>query len=237
MRRFDPHARMPSIDRRRWLGTAIATAVAATGIGGYAFGADTSGPVILVLGDSLSAGYGLPQGTGWVDLLTSEMARATPAFKVVNASVSGETTLGGRNRLPALLAQHRPAVVVIELGANDGLRGTDLATTRRHLEAIVAAAQGAGARTLVIGMRLPPNYGPQYTQGFFDLFGAVAKRTGSGHVPFLLDGIAENRAAFQEDGIHPRADVQPRLLDNVRPALLPLLAPAPPAAKPKKHRA
>jgi acyl-CoA thioesterase-1 len=236
-----PSAMQTASARRRFGMRAIGMATlvcAATWMGGAdwlgavdAQAAESVGSTVLVLGDSLSAGYGLAQGRGWVDLLAAEMARDFPGFKVVNASISGETTLGGLNRLPALLAQHRPAVVVVELGANDGLRGTDVATVRRQLAKIVELSQRAGAATHVIGMRLPPNYGPTYTDQFFALFGSVAKASGSAYTPFLLDGIAEVRAQFQDDGIHPRAEAQPRLLANVRPALLPLLRTPAPAAK------
>ena len=173
--------------------------------------------VVLVLGDSLSAGYGLPAGRGWVDLLAQRVSRDSPGYRVVNASISGETTEGGRNRLAPLLARHRPAVVIVELGANDGLRGTDLTVT----------SQGAGARTLVIGMRIPPNYGPDYTTRFATLFGEVASETKSALVPFLMDGFAERRDLFQEDGIHPAVAAQPLMLDTVWPKLRPLLAKPP----------
>jgi acyl-CoA thioesterase-1 len=180
-------------------------------------------PVVLVLGDSLSAGYGLPQGKGWVDLLRGKIEAERYGFKVVNASVSGETTLGGRNRLPALLKAHRPAVVVVELGANDALRGTDLATTRANLETIVAAAQAAKASVLIVGMRIPPNYGPDYTTRFHGLFEEVAKETRSALVPFMLDAFAQRRELFQEDGLHPVVAAQPLILDTIFPKLKPLL--------------
>ena len=186
--------------------------------------------VVLVLGDSLSAGYGLPAGRGWVDLLAQRVSRDSPGYRVVNASISGETTEGGRNRLAPLLARHRPAVVIVELGANDGLRGTDLAITRTHLRSIIESSQGAGARTLVIGMRIPPNYGPDYTARFAGLFGEIATGTKSALVPFLMDGFAERRDLFQEDGIHPAAAAQPLMLDTVWPKLRPLLA------KPSRRR-
>ena len=193
-----------------------------TGVPGFAPAAATV-PTILVLGDSLSAGYGLPAGQGWVDLLAGQMARRQPAFKVFNASISGETTFGGRERLPRLLREQRPAVVVLALGANDGLRGTDLALTRDNLEHMTAACRAAGARVVVVGMRIPPNYGPTYTKSFHDMFAQVARSASAAHVPFLLEGIAAQRDMFQEDGIHPVAAAQPRLLANVMPALEPLL--------------
>lgn len=181
---------------------------------------------ILVLGDSLSAGYGLPAGQGWVDLLARRLARDAPDWQVVNASISGETTLGGLNRLPPLLARHKPEVVIVELGANDGLRGMDLGEARANLERIVAAGKAIGARHVILGMRIPPNYGPKYTERFFSMFGDVAKAGGAAYVPFLFDGFAEDRGMFQDDGIHPLPAAQPRMLDTVWKALAPLLSPA-----------
>jgi acyl-CoA thioesterase-1 len=206
--------------RRRLCAALLMVTMAA--VPGFAPAATVS-PTILVLGDSLSAGYGLPNGLGWVDLLTGQMARRQPAFKVINASISGETTFGGRERLPRLLREHRPAVLVLALGANDGLRGTELALTRDNLARLVAAGRAAGARVVVVGMRIPPNYGPAYTAAFFDMFAQVARAARAAHVPFLLEGMAERRDMFQDDGIHPVAAAQPRLLANVMLALEPLL--------------
>jgi acyl-CoA thioesterase I len=180
-------------------------------------------PVVLVLGDSLSAGYGLPQGKGWVDLLRVKIEAERYGFKVVNASISGETTLGGRNRLAPLLATHKPAIVIVELGANDALRGTDLTTTRANLKAIVDASRAAGAEVLVLGMRIPPNYGPDYTARFQGLFGEVATATRSALVPFMLEDFATRRELFQEDGIHPAVAAQPLIVETVFPKLKPLL--------------
>jgi acyl-CoA thioesterase-1 len=180
-------------------------------------------PVILVVGDSLSAEYGLPRGTGWVQML-SERVRASGAdYTVVNASISGETTSGGRTRLPALLKQHRPAVVVLELGANDGLRGLPLATLRANLTAMVRASQSAGAAVLLVGVRVPPNYGRDYSEQFFRTFADVARETRVALAPFLLDGFAESLDSFQPDRIHPNEKAQARMLDNVWPHLRPLL--------------
>lgn len=195
-------------------------AVLLFGWGGAALGQQ---PVALVLGDSISAGYGLPTGRGWVDLLAQKMEREGYRFKVVNASVSGETTLGGRNRLPPLLAQHRPAVVIVELGANDALRGYPLATVRANLDAIVAGSRAAGAKVLVLGMRIPPNYGPAYARDFNEVFATVAKTSKSALVPFLLDGFAERRDMFQEDGIHPGIAAQAIMADTVFAAVRPVL--------------
>lgn len=181
---------------------------------------------ILVLGDSLSAEYGLPRGTGWVALLEQRLQAEKLAFTVVNASVSGDTTAGGRSRLPALLAQHRPAVVVIELGGNDALRGLPLSSTQDHLQTMTRAARAAGAKVLLTGMQVPPNYGRDYGQQFAALFATVAQENQAALVPFLLKGIADAPdplALFQSDRIHPRAEAHPRILDNVWPVLRKLL--------------
>jgi acyl-CoA thioesterase-1 len=176
-------------------------------------------PVILVLGDSISAAYGLPPGVGWTDLLQKRLKERGYPHRVVNASISGDTTAGGRSRLPALLSRHKPAIVVIELGGNDGLRGGSLASSRDNLVAMTTAAKAAGARPMIVGMRLPPNYGPAYTRQFDALFADVAKAQGAPLVPFFFDGFAEDRGQFQPDGIHPTEAAQPRLLDNVWPTL------------------
>ncbi len=181
---------------------------------------------ILVLGDSLSAEYGLARGTGWVALLEQRLEKEKKAAVVVNASVSGETTSGGRARLPALLLQHRPEVVVIELGGNDALRGLPLKNTQDNLSAMVQAAKKTGARVLLVGMQVPPNYGSVYADQFEGLFSVVAREHQTALVPFLLKDVADaaNAAAlFQPDRIHPRANAQPRMLDNVWPALHKLL--------------
>lgn len=178
---------------------------------------------LLVLGDSLSAGYGLPQGAGWVTLLEHRLRRDKIDYNVVNASISGETTLGGRNRIESVLREHRPAVVVLQLGANDGLRGNPLEDTRRNLIAMVEACRKANARVLLVGMRIPPNYGPVYTRRFEALFAEVARQQNVTLVPFMLQGFAENRNLFQSDGIHPTAEAQPRVLENIYRRLQPML--------------
>lgn len=178
---------------------------------------------VLVLGDSLSAGYGLAASQGWVSLTARKMAGSHPTWKVVNASVSGETTAGGAARIAAELRRHRPAVVVVELGANDGLRGLPLAQTRANLEAIIRASKQAGARVLLLGMRMPPNFGPAYTRGFEANYRDLSKQYQAALLPFLLEPIAANRANFQADNLHPTAAAQPRLRDHVWPALAPLL--------------
>lgn len=180
-------------------------------------------PVILVLGDSISAGFGLPPGTGWTHLLQQRLAERGYPHRVVNASISGDTTAGGRSRLPLLLARHKPAIVVIELGGNDGLRGGSLASTRENLVAMTSAAKAAAAKPLLVGMKLPPNYGPAYTREFDAIFAEVAKAQKVPLVPFFFAGFGEDRAWFQPDGIHPSELAQPKLLDNVWPALERLL--------------
>jgi acyl-CoA thioesterase-1 len=180
-------------------------------------------PVLLVVGDSISAGYGLANGEGWVHLLEQRLVQQGYRYRVVNASISGDTTAGGRARLPALLARDKPAIVVIELGGNDALRGGDLAVTRDNLDAMIRAAQAAGAKVLLAGMQLPPNYGSAYVKRFGALYADLARARHVAAVPFLFEGFAEDLAAFQPDRIHPTAAAQPRILDNVWPALLPLL--------------
>lgn len=186
-----------------------------------------AGPTIVVFGDSLSAGYGLSQGSGWVNLMEQRLQREKLDYEVVNASISGETTFGGRNRINSVLQEHKPAVVIVELGANDGLRGSAVETTRANLVAIVAACRKAGAKVLLVGMRIPPNYGPVYTRRFEAMFAEVARQQNTSLVPFLLQGFAENRAMFQADGIHPAAQAQPRMLDNIYKRLRALLLPRP----------
>jgi acyl-CoA thioesterase-1 len=183
-------------------------------------------PVILVVGDSLSAEYGLKRGAGWVALLEQRLAREKIAARVVNASISGDTTSGGRSRLPALLAQHKPSHVVIELGGNDALRGLPLAMTDDNLSQMVDAARKAGARVLLVGMQVPPNYGSDYARRFSELFAKVARRHQAALVPFLLEGVADGpdpMKLFQADRIHPKEEAQPRMLENVWPELKKLL--------------
>ncbi len=186
------------------------------------------GPLVLVVGDSLSAEYGLKRGSGWVALLDKRLAERKIQARVVNASISGDTSSGGRSRLPKLLAQQRPGIVVIELGGNDALRGLPLAMTRDNLTAMAAAAKASGAKVVMIGMQVPPNYGRQYGADFADLFSAIAKAQGAALVPFMLHGVAdvpEAEAMFQADRIHPLATAHALILDNVWPVLEPLLRP------------
>jgi len=188
-----------------------------------AWGAAWAAPNVLILGDSLSAAYGIAEDRGWVALLQRRLAEGGYPHRVVNASVSGETSVGGLNRLPRLLAEHFPAVVVVELGANDGLRGIAPKVFGENLTAIVSAARGAGARVLILGVRLPPNYGAVFNTRFERVYASVADETDTALVPFFLEGVAENRQLMLPDGLHPAAEAQPRLLDNVWPALVPLL--------------
>ena len=188
-------------------------------------------PVILVVGDSLRAEYGLKRGTGWVALLEKRLAREKIAARIVNASISGDTTSGGRSRLAALLQQHKPSHVVIELGGNDALRGLPLQMTEDNLSNMAQAAQQAGARVLVVGMQIPPNFGTEYANRFSGLFGKVAKQHRTAFVPFLLQGVADGPdplKLFQPDRIHPREEAQPLMLDNVWPELKKILAGAEP---------
>jgi acyl-CoA thioesterase I len=190
-----------------------------------AMAAAASPSVILILGDSISAGYGLPADSGWPALLQRRLATERYPYTVINASISGDTSAGGRARLDALLAQHRPTVTVIELGGNDGLRGGSIDAMRQNLDAMAAAAQKQGSRVLLVGMRMPPNYGPAYVQRFDASFADIAKARKTALVPFLFEGFADNETMFQPDRIHPVQAAQPKLLDNVWRELKPLLGP------------
>ena len=188
-----------------------------------ASGAVGTRTLVLVLGDSLSAEYGLRRGSGWVELMAKRLASAAPPWQTFNASISGETTAGGRTRLTGLLAEHRPRVVIIELGGNDALRGLDLGTTQGAVDSMVASAQASGAKVLLLGMRMPPNYGRSYGERFERLYRDVAKARRCALVPFFLEGVGERIELFQADRIHPTEEAQPMLLANVWPALQPLL--------------
>jgi acyl-CoA thioesterase-1 len=182
--------------------------------------------VILVVGDSLSAEYGLERGKGWVSLLGRQIAQDKVNASVVNASISGDTTSGGLARLPALLKQHKPTLVVIELGGNDALRGLPLASTRDNITAMARASKAAGAKVMVVGMQIPPNYGKRYSDDFAALFANVAKAENATLVPFLLKGVADAPnmdELFQADRIHPKEVAQPTMLANVWPTLKPML--------------
>jgi len=180
-------------------------------------------PVILIVGDSLSAGYGLVAGQGWVSLLQQRLKREGYGYRVVNASVSGETTDGGVQRLKRALDQHHPAIVVIELGGNDGLRGLPVSRVRSNLELLITQSRAAGAEVLLVAIRVPTNYGQRYTTSFKGVYQDLANRYKIGLVPFLSDQVAVDLALFQPDGIHPNAQAQPILLNNLWPQLTPLL--------------
>jgi acyl-CoA thioesterase I len=219
--------------RRAWLRHCTALAIAAAAALPLA-PAHAQGPApvpkpritLLVVGDSLSAEYGLARGTGWVALLEQRLAQEKLNATVVNASISGDTSSGGRSRLAALLRQHQPTHVILELGANDALRGLPLAMTQANLGEMARASKAAGAKVLIAGMQVPPNYGRQYSADFYGLFSTVAKSEGAALVPFLLKGVADvpqAEALFQSDRIHPREAAHPTMLANVWAVLKPLL--------------
>jgi acyl-CoA thioesterase-1 len=216
--------------RRQWLAHCTALALAATTVlssrAQVQSATESEGKTILVVGDSLSAEYGLKRGSGWVALMAARIAQRKIAATVVNASISGDTTSGGRSRLPSLLKLHRPAIVVLELGANDALRGLPLAMTYDNLDTMAKAAKAAGAKVVVVGMQVPPNYGRQYTDDFAATFPRVAKADNAALVPFLLKGVADApdaEALFQADRFHPKEAAHPTILDNVWPVVAPLL--------------
>ncbi len=200
---------------RAWL---IGTALSLLLCGSSAFAG-----TLLVVGDSISAAFGMDTRQGWVALLEQRLNEQGFDHQVVNASISGDTSAGGAARLPALLAEHQPEWVIIELGGNDGLRGQPPAQLQQNLAAMVQQSQKMGAKVLILGMQLPPNYGVRYTTAFAEVFPKVANETGSALVPFVLEGIGGVPSMMQSDGIHPAAEAQPRLLDNVWPMLKPLL--------------
>lgn len=178
---------------------------------------------ILVMGDSLSAAYNLPVHTGWVSLLEKQLAKTHPHYRIINSSISGETSAGGRSRLPALLDEHQPGIVIIELGANDGLRGYPITAMADNLEFMIRESQLRQAEVLLIGMYIPPNYGPRYTRSFRETYTRLAHQYKTSLMPFLLEGIATNDTMMQADGLHPTAEAQPFILNNVLPYLTPLL--------------
>ena len=176
-----------------------------------------------MVGDSLSAEYGIARGSGWVALLEQRLKAEKIDARVVNASISGETTSGGRTRLPALLQQHKPNVVVLELGANDGLRGLPVASAQDNLRSMIALAQQNKARVLLVGMRMPPNYGRAYTERFSGMYAQLAGQARVPLVPFMLDGVAQDLSNFQADRMHPLAGAHPTILNNIWPQFAPLL--------------
>jgi acyl-CoA thioesterase-1 len=210
--------------RRRWL--AHCTALLAASLSPWTSAAVGNPATILVVGDSLSAEYGIERGRGWVSLLEKRLADEKIPATVINASISGDTTSGGRSRLAALLAQHRPTHVVLELGGNDALRGLPLSMTQANLAQMTQAAKAAGARVLLVGMQVPPNYGRKYSDDFAALFVSVARQERVALVPFMLKGVADAPnadAMFQPDRIHPRGEAHPAILANIWQGLAPLL--------------
>ncbi len=216
------------VSRRHWLLHFTALGVLAA-CGPQALAQANAGRrLVLVVGDSLSAEYGIKRGSGWVALLEKRLAQHKVNATVVNASISGDTTSGGRTRLPALLRQHRPSHVILELGGNDALRGLPMAMTRGNLAQMARESKAAGAKVLIAGMQVPPNYGRKYSEEFSGLFARVAKDEGTALVPFLLSGVADVPNAeswFQADRIHPVEAAHPVILDNIWPVLQPLLQP------------
>lgn len=205
------------------MGLRLISLLAALALGAAANACDQVSRTVLIMGDSISAAHGIDPREGWVNLLAERLASDEGGWRVVNASVSGETTGGGLRRLPGLLAAHCPAIVVLELGGNDGLRGYPVETIRDNLERMVRAAEAQGARVVLAGMHIPPNYGARYARAFHNLYAELADRLSLARVPFLLEGVATQPGLMQGDGIHPKAIAQPRILDNLWPVLAPLL--------------
>lgn len=202
----------------------------------FAMCAYSASKTVLVLGDSLSAEYGLVRGSGWVPLLEKRMQAEKIDGKVINVSISGETTSGGKSRLPALLQQYHPSLVIIELGANDGLRGLPVATAEENLRTMIRAARAAQAKVLLVGMQIPPNYGRAYTAKFASMYTSLAHDMNVPLAPFLLDGVANRPQLFQADRLHPLAEAQPIMLDNVWPYLKPLLVKTPSSTASKNKK-
>lgn len=217
---------MERMNRRRWLGHCSAWLAGAWALPAVAAPAAGGRKTVLVVGDSLSSEYGLARGSGWVALLDQRLAQQKLDVAVVNASIAGDTTSGGRSRLPELLSRHKPTHVILELGGNDALRGLPLSMTQANLDAMAGAATAAGAKVLLVGMQVPPNYGRKYADDFAALYASVARSANAALVPFLLKGVADapqSEALFQADRIHPNAQAQATMLDNVWVALQPLL--------------
>lgn len=209
--------------RRRFL--AGAAAILSGLPASYALGFTQASRNILVVGDSLSAEYGLQRGSGWVSIIADKLKTEKYNGDIANASISGDTTSGGLSRLPAALSRHKPGIVILELGSNDALRGLSLRMTEDNLAAMTELAQKSGAKVLLVGMRIPPNYGRGYTEKFHQLFTDVAARHETALVPFLMEGMADKRELFQADGIHPNEAAQATLAENVWAQLKPLLKP------------
>lgn len=210
----------------RWAVVAMTCLLGAWLAAAPAAASDTSRPrqpAILVLGDSVSAGYGIESQQSWVNLLQTKLGTQGYGYRVINASVSGETTTGGLARLPRALELHQPKIVIIELGGNDGLRGLPLATSRGNLQKMIELSRAAGAQVLLLGMKIPPNYGPRYSEGFEQVFRELASRYKLAFEPFFLERIALEPGMMQDDGLHPTAKAQPIMLETVWPVLRPLL--------------
>lgn len=210
---------MRDVVKRFGTATNIARTILALTFALFAACAYSASKTILVLGDSLSAEYGLVRGTGWVPLLEKRLQAARIDAAIVNASVSGETTSGGKSRLPTLLEQYHPNVLIIELGGNDGLRGLPIASVEANLRAMINTAQQAHAKVLLVGMRIPPNYGRDYTEKFSAMYVNLSREVKVPLAPFLLEGVADKPQLFQADRIHPVAEAQPLMLDNIWPQL------------------
>lgn len=185
--------------------------------------ADDTDYTLMVYGDSLSAAYGIDEDRGWVELLRRRLKQADYSYRVINGSISGETTTGGLSRLPSMLATHSPDLVIVELGGNDGLRGIPVANIRSNLVEMIKLAHDSGAEVVLAGIQIPPNYGPRYTEPFYQQYGEIAEQLDVPLVPFLIDGIPQQPELMQNDGIHPRAEAQEMILDNVWPVLEPVL--------------
>lgn len=201
------------------LSTVLGASVSASDDPSVAAGRAEENPIILVMGDSISAAYGIQREQGWVYLLQQRLQENGSAWQVVNASVSGETTGGGLARLPQALEAHQPSLVIIELGGNDGLRGYPISRVRDNLLNMVELSLSKPRQVLLVGMQIPPNYGPRYTRSFYGMFEEVAERTGTPLVPFLLEDVALQANMMQDDGIHPTAEAQPIMLDTLWPYL------------------
>jgi acyl-CoA thioesterase-1 len=203
---------------KKW--TVAATAGIALAASASAYSAPKT---VLVVGDSLSAEYGIARGSGWVALLEQRLKAQKIDARIVNASISGETTSGGRTRLPALLQQHKPSIVVLELGANDGLRGLPVASAEDNLRTMISLSQQNKAKVLLVGMRMPPNYGRAYTERFANMYSTLASQAKVPLVPFMLDGVAQQASNFQADRMHPLATAHPTILDNIWPQFASLI--------------
>ena len=183
----------------------------------------TNIPTILVLGDSLSASYGIDTKQGWVSLLQKRLQEQKYPYHVINASISGDTSRGGRSRITQALARHKPQIVIVELGGNDGLQGLSIAQMRENLSAIITSSRQKGSKVVLIGVRLPPNYGPDYIEKFHDVYRGLAQIHRTAFVPYMLDGVGGYAELMQADGIHPRREAQQKILNNIWPHLRPLL--------------